>query len=631
MGICEGDKNIKANKNNEKYIKDDKEKKQKEKIPFDEALEISQDKSEKISRQLKLYICKLFISDNGVFYGTGFLCKIPYLDKFNYVHVLITNNHVITKDQLLKKQKQIITFNDGKIKRILNITTKRNIYSNEDLDITIIEIFPEEDNLFYFFEVDDLDLINNKLNEFIYILQYPHGENVSIYSISYGKILKINFPFIYNNCNTKKGSSGGPILLLNNLKVIGLHQASLTKNEKIKQGILLKQPLEEFNLILQKKNQMITNKTINCIKCLYKIKDGEEFNLLHDYNEKITNFNNEFNQLYSEGKKKKIFLEKNINIYIDSDSGLKPIKFNFKYKPNKNQINEIKFNFIFKDKLDDLSFLFFNCKNLKTVDLSPFNGIDIINLNNIFNGCQSLESIDFFLFNTNNVINMSGMFNNCNSLKLINLSSFDTSKVINMSKMFSGCSSLKKIDLSGFNTINVTNMREMFANCYSLKYLYISSFQTKNVRNMKRLFSKCSYLKSLDLSSFDTTNVIDMSEMFDYCSTLENLDLSSFNTINVENMELMFASCQSIKSIDLSSFNTINVKNMTGMFTGDFMLGFLDLSLFNSKNVEKNKQMFAGCFLLRNLKCKDEKILNLFSTAKYADKVVLNNFFENET
>jgi hypothetical protein len=104
MGICELDKNNKANKNKEEYFKDDKEKKQKEKISLDEALEISQDKSEKISRQLKLYICKLFVSDNGVSYGTGFLCKIPYLDKFNYIHVLITNNHVITKDQLLEKK-----------------------------------------------------------------------------------------------------------------------------------------------------------------------------------------------------------------------------------------------------------------------------------------------------------------------------------------------------------------------------------------------------------------------------------------------------------------------------------------------------------------------------------------------
>ena len=50
------------------------------------------------------------------------------------------------------------------------------------------------------------------------------------------------------------------------------------------------------------------------------------------------------------------------------------------------------------------------------------------------------------------------MFYNCLNLKKLNISSFNTSKVIDMCNMFNGCSSLKKLNLYNFNTINLIDM-----------------------------------------------------------------------------------------------------------------------------------------------------------------------------
>ena len=62
----------------------------------------------------------------------------------------------------------------------------------------------------------------------------------------------------------------------------------------------------------------------------------------------------------------------------------------------------------------------------------------LININYIFFECKQLLSIDLSNFNTNNVTNMEYMFYNCSSLTSLNLSNFNTINVTNMGGMFSG-------------------------------------------------------------------------------------------------------------------------------------------------------------------------------------------------
>ena len=122
-------------------------------------------------------------------------------------------------------------------------------YTNEKYDITIIEL-KKEDEINDYLELDDSiinDIINNKNNNddyidnTVYIIQYPEG----ILSVSFGIIKNIyedkRFNFIHKCC-TKRGSSGSPILSVNN-KVIGIHKSEKGNNNL---GTFLNYPIKEF-------------------------------------------------------------------------------------------------------------------------------------------------------------------------------------------------------------------------------------------------------------------------------------------------------------------------------------------------------------------------------------------------
>ena len=206
-----------------------------------------------------------------------------------------------------------------------------------------------------------------------------------------------------------------------------------------------------------------------------------------------------------------------------------------------------------------------------------------------------LKSIDFGEgFNTENVTDMSFMFFFCFYLTTLDLSNFNTKNVTTMDLMFYGCSYLKSIDLSSFNTENVTDMHEMFGYC-GVTSLDLSNFNTENVTDMSLMFIACG-VTSLDLSNFNTENVTDMSWMF-YDCILTSLDLSSFNTENVTNMSYMFASevgSIGLTSLNLSNFNTTNVTDMSGMFQMAYNLTSLNLSHFDMSNVTDKSSMCSG-------------------------------------
>ena len=214
----------------------------------------------------------------------------------------------------------------------------------------------------------------------------------------------------------------------------------------------------------------------------------------------------------------------------------------------------------------------------------------------MFREFKNLVQINFNNnFNTSKVTNMSWMFFNCTSLTSLDLSNFNTSNVTNMSDMFYKCSSLTTLDLSSFNTSNVTNMWQMFASCSSLTSLNLGNFNTSKITDMCSMFNSCSSLTNLDLSHFNTSKVTDMSNMFRNCSSLISLDLSGFNTSKVTDMRYMFCGCSSLTNLDLSGFNTSNVTNMMNMFGGCSSLTNLDLSNLNTSKVTNMNNMFSDC------------------------------------
>ena len=90
-----------------------------------------------IIEQSKKCICKIKCKEGG--YGTGFFCIIPFPDKLHPLPVLMTNNHVIDKEGIIKGNKIQFTINNDKINVEIIIDEIRRIYTNKKYDITIIK------------------------------------------------------------------------------------------------------------------------------------------------------------------------------------------------------------------------------------------------------------------------------------------------------------------------------------------------------------------------------------------------------------------------------------------------------------------------------------------------------------
>ena len=208
---------------------------------------LSYECSKNIIEQMEKNICKIKIGDNQ---GTGFFCKIPFPDKNKMLNVFITNNHIINENLLSKNDTKIIVNIENEDHPIqIDLNDKRK-YTNKEYDVTIIEI-KEKENIHHFLELDNIIIngileVNNKNfkyeDETIYILQYPKGK----LSVSYGVLNKLCEDKKYNfnhKCSTEGGSSGSPMLNLNN-KVIGIHKESCNYNYN--RGIFLNYPIKEF-------------------------------------------------------------------------------------------------------------------------------------------------------------------------------------------------------------------------------------------------------------------------------------------------------------------------------------------------------------------------------------------------
>ena len=205
---------------------------------------------------------------------------------------------------------------------------------------------------------------------------------------------------------------------------------------------------------------------------------------------------------------------------------------------------------------------YYESPNITTVvfDSSFANDTTLTSTAYWFNNMSSLTAIEGISnLSTAKVTDMSYMFYQCSSLTSLDLGSFNTANVTNMSCMFMWCSKLESLEVSGFNTANVTNMSDMFNNCQVLTNLDVSNFITDNVTDMSDMFFQCYALPTLDVSGFNTTNVTDMNGMFASCRTLTTLDLSSFNTAKVRDMRNMLSSCSALKTIYGNTWSTENL------------------------------------------------------------------------
>lgn len=193
-------------------------------------------------------LCKIHCNDGA--HGTGFFCNIPY-GWNNTLKVLITNNHVLNNEDISIGKKVRFSINNEMNYYEIQIDKSRKKYTNEEYDVTIIEI-KETDKLDKksFFDIDNQVFEENPnaifRNKQIFLLHYPKGIKME-YSIGLIKnIFEDNYT-IQHLCDSSGGSSGGPIINSINFQVLGIHKGGAKEGKNFNVGTLLKEPIEKFN------------------------------------------------------------------------------------------------------------------------------------------------------------------------------------------------------------------------------------------------------------------------------------------------------------------------------------------------------------------------------------------------
>ena len=238
-----------------------------------------------------------------IYFGTGtgffFQQNIPNI-KYNNKYFLMTNNHVLNADSINNNDQILIEYKKKERYIPLNNRIK---YTNEILDFTIIEILPE-DSIFSeiksFFKIDDYIMNNdsksNYLKQDICIVQHPNGGELSF---DKGEIKSIDDYEIEHSVSTDYGSSGSPILLLNNFKIIGIHKA---REQKYNRGTFMKNILDDINnnMYMIPQNRNYNNNNMFMMPQNRNYNNNNMFNITQNKNE-LTDISRKINN-----KKKRI-------------------------------------------------------------------------------------------------------------------------------------------------------------------------------------------------------------------------------------------------------------------------------------------------------------------------------------
>ena len=254
----------------------------------------------------------------------------------------------------------------------------------------------------------------------------------------------------------------------------------------------------------------------------------------------------------------------------------------------------------------NISYMFYNCTNLKGFSYSGKAQNQIIDATKMFYNCKSLLSANFSGYKKDfATINSSYMFFQCEKLSYIYFANLI--KLNDMRKMFYNCNSLTSINFTNFMSEYSINTSYLFYNCYSLDIFINNSIQIIKTEDMKYMFYNCSQLEDIDLTNFEIANSANLSYAFYNCKKLTNIQLNK-NSFFPSDMQNMFYNCSSLISINLPQYKNDKPINMTRMFYNCYKVQSIDFetdSLFYPNDLHAT---FYNCTSLSRLDIKNKFI-----------------------
>lgn len=252
------------------------------------------------------------------------------------------------------------------------------------------------------------------------------------------------------------------------------------------------------------------------------------------------------------------------------------------------------------NSVTSLPAVFYNCKNITSLDLTKWNVENVETFSGTFHGMENLTNLNISNWNNKNGANLNGMFSGCKSLTTINISNLKSGgDYYNMAGSFQNCSKLTKIILpKNFSIGNSAN--NMFEGCSALRDLDTSDWDTSLCENMSFMFYGCSSLKEIDVSKWDVSKV----KNFDHFAAhagLRRKGIENWDTSSAENMNAMFHNCAE-EELDLSGYDTSKVKYFSQMFENSPNLKRIKgLNKWDTSSATGFDEMFGRCPKLEEL------------------------------
>ena len=542
---------------------------------------ISYECTKKIIEQMEKNICKIKV---GKEQGTGFFCKIPFPNRDNILPVFITNNHIINENILYKGNEKIyIKIKEENKSKILYLNNRKK-YTNKEYDITIIEI-KEDDNINNYLELDNIlldDILNDNnqseeyIDETIYIIQYPENK----LSVSYGIFDNIYEDKKYNfnhRCSTKGGSSGSPVLNLNN-KVIGIHKEGY--NNKYNIGLLLNYPIKEF---------MQLNSSGKLVKKFNNTNDLQHNIDIQDIN--ITELKLGYEEIGNEGLKNLVKIEfkelKKLYLYNNNISNIEILENDIFEKLqilnlNYNQIVDIDvFEKVKFQDLIELNLSGNNISDIKILEKVKFVKLEILNLSynkiadiNILEKVQLKELKQLYLYN-----------NSISDIKILEKVTFEKLEILNLS--------YNKIE--DFNILEKVKFQD-------LKELYLGG-------------NKISDLKVLENVKFEKLEVLDLCE--NKIANINILEKVKFKELKY--LYLHYNKISDIKVLEKVKFEKLEILNLSNN-------KILDINILEKVKFKELEQLYLNDNKISDIKVLEKVKFEKLETLNIRGNRISNNW-----
>ena len=590
------------------------------------------EKLESIVAQMKKSVCKI---NNFISNCTGFFCK-KKLDNDMEITLLISALHGIKDSKKLN-----LLLNNEIETKVINLDDSRIIYKDEKFDIVIIEIKPSDKINYSFLEIDEecstKKDVNNYNNTLVYILGYPYGKDCT-FSLGKMNVAETdNEKCIFHKCSSSTGSSGSPIILLENSKCIGIHLLG----GKFKNGgnflissvnDFINEYKNKYSANTNEKNNLKDKQTFNNIDNQFN-NNLNDNNIKGQYNQNINknnNMNYQNNENMNNQNNNNSMNNQNINNNINNQyQKNRVINNNMNYKINQNLINENLNNQNNKNNINEQNMINnnMNAQNSQNINNNIMNNQNINNNMNIQNNnnmnYQNKNYMNYQNYNNNmNNLNNNNSMNNQNinnNLNNLNINNNMNNLNINNSMTNQNINNIMN-NLNMDNSINNLNKNNSMNN--------IKNYLNNNLRNKFNDNMNNQYNKNLNNQYNNNMNN-------QYINNMSNQINNNFNNNNMNNQNNKNMNIQNNNEINNINLNN-NIMNTNNQFANEYYVDIypyineikINISFQNKDNEIKTVTIPAS---LRNSELYyTADILNNSLFLEYSDINLIKLFLNNQ-